>query len=287
MIGIGPRVYLCCLIAVLTAAGCTPEPTPPDYVARVGSQYLTQPELGSLLAALPVGEDTTDARQQIIEQWVTRTLLYQEALRRGLREDPDVQRLLVENERSVIVSALVGALFEESNVTPSDEDIRAYFNANKEQLRLLEPFVRVRHLATARSSAAQEARRRLQQLNRAEEPDSAWAGLVRNYAADPPADLGLSDNYVAERHLFQAMPALRSALLALRPSEIAPVIEVDSLYHVLQLVERKPAGTLPELPWIEEEIVRRLVIRNRKQMYARQVQRLRTEAQAQEALEIR
>jgi hypothetical protein len=59
------------------------------------------------------------------------------------------------------------------------------------------------------------------------------------------------------------------------------------MFHVVQLVERIPARTIPEPAWIEDELVRRLVIQGRKQLYARQVQRLRNEALAREDLEIR
>jgi hypothetical protein len=56
---------------------------------------------------------------------------------------------------------------------------------------------------------------------------------------------------------------------------------------VLQLVKRAAPGTVPPLEWVEDEIHERLRIQSRKQMYARQVQRLRNEALAREALDVR
>ena len=46
-------------------------------------------------------------------------------------------------------------------------------------------------------------------------------------------------------------------------------------------------GSIPELTWIEEQVRRQLTIDARKQMYERQVQRLRTEALSRDALVIR
>jgi hypothetical protein len=48
-----------------------------------------------------------------------------------------------------------------------------------------------------------------------------------------------------------------------------------------------PAGEVPELSWIEDEVRRQVEIQSRKQMVARHVQRLRNEAQARDELEIR
>ncbi|MGB1375861.1 MAG: peptidyl-prolyl cis-trans isomerase, partial [Rhodothermales bacterium] len=74
--------------------GCTSSPEPASYVARVGNSLLTQGEVNALIQDRPVFLDSVDAVSQIVEQWVTNELLYQEALSRGLRGDPDVQRLL-------------------------------------------------------------------------------------------------------------------------------------------------------------------------------------------------
>jgi hypothetical protein len=68
---------------------------------------------------------------------------------------------------------------------------------------------------------------------------------------------------------------------------VTPVIETDGLAHLLQLVDRVPAGAIPELAWIEDQVRRQLTIDARKQMYERQVQRLRTEALSRDALVIR
>jgi hypothetical protein len=59
------------------------------------------------------------------------------------------------------------------------------------------------------------------------------------------------------------------------------------LYHVLHLVDRADAGTIPERAWVEAEIRRRLRLRGRKQMYAREVERLRNEARARGTLDVR
>ncbi len=281
----GKRLILFVLACLVATQGCEPENRPADYTARLGDTYLTRDELANALAALPPRQDSTEARRQVVEQWVTNELLFQEALARSLDQDPDVRRLLEESKRSVLVSALISRLYEESPSTPAPAEMQAYFERNKEQLRLLEPFVHVRHLAAESADEAAAARSALAQAQPAER-DSLWHVLTARYAVDPQGSEMLSQNYIAESRLFGSQPVLRAAVMRLRPGELAPVLRSDSLHHVLQLVTRVPAGTIPEPAWIEEELTRRLLIESRKQLYARQVQRLRTEALAREALEI-
>ena len=55
----------------------------------------------------------------------------------------------------------------------------------------------------------------------------------------------------------------------------------------MQVVDRVPAGTIPELPWVKDIVQQQLVIHIRKQNYARSVQALRAQAESGEDIEIR
>ena len=256
-------------------------------MARVGDQYLTREEVDALLEAVPAGQDSAAVQEQFVRQWTTQALLYWEAERRGLGNNPDVQRRLRENERSVLVSALLDELYREASEPAEPAAIQSYFEQHQEQLRLREPFVRVRYLAAASADEAGEARQQIQQAAPAT-ADSLWQALVRRFATDAEAALALSGTHYPEQRLFARQPALQEALSGLEPGEAAPVLaQGDSLFYVLQLVDRVPAGTVPELAWVEGELQQHLAIETRKQMLERQVQRLRNEALAREELEIR
>ncbi len=276
------------LLAGGILTGCGGEAPPESYVARVGDQYLSQASLEASLDGLGEDADTSEARKQIIEQWVTKALLYREAERLNLRDDPEIQEEIRERERSILVTALTDKLYQEASVGPTEAEVRAYFQRNQANLVLREPFVRVRHLSTERETAADSVRSALQQAAlRGTPTDSLWSALVNQHASNPEAARRLATQFVAESRLFGHLPYLRDELAELNDNQLAPVVVDDSLYHVLQLVQRISEGSEPELNWVKDEIRRRLLIRSRKQMYAREVQRLRNEAQARNALEIR
>lgn len=169
--------------------------------------------------------DSTEASQQVIEQWITNQLLYQEALRRGLRNDPEVQRLLEENERSVLISALLERLYQEEEAgeegQPGPAEVQAYYERYKEQLRLREPYVRVRYLHTTREEDARTVHRTLREATAVS--DSLWEALVDRYADNPEEARLLASRYFPESRLFTAavLTPLREALQRLRDGDVA------------------------------------------------------------------
>ncbi|HET6566800.1 MAG TPA: peptidyl-prolyl cis-trans isomerase [Rhodothermales bacterium] len=274
------------LLTVVITGGCKHEREVPDYVARVGDEYLTREDMNAVLAALPPGTDTTEAQHQFVEQWVANALLYREARRRGLQDDADVQRMLAENDRSVMVNALLSRMYKEEPSSPSPSEVAAYFGQYKEQLRLREPFVRVRYLSNGNADSAQAARRALLDMPKAS-ADSAWQVIARRFATDVDGSLDLSRNFYPESRLFTDAPEVHDAVTALRDGQVSDVIKRDSArFDVVQVVERVPAGSIPQIAWIQDELAQRVAIHDRKQMYAREVQRLRNEALAREELDL-
>lgn len=263
--------------------GCESKEPPSSYVARVGSHYLTADGLNRRLKGMGAVPDSAKARQQVIEQWVTQTLLYREAQRLNLESVDSVQQELEQQRRSVLRTALKNRLYNEADLEPTPQEVRTYFERHKEQLRLRESYVNARYLATERPAAAQTVRQRLQTLS--PQADSTWDRLVRDHAADTLQAQRLSRRFLPERRLLQQLPFRPAQLDALENGDTAPLVKADGRYHVLRLDRRLPEGTEPRLEWFAPEIRRRLRIRARKQTYAHEVERLRTEAQANDALD--
>ena len=280
--------YLAFLLLPLMLAfsACESEPVNVEYIARVGDRVLTRDDLGPLFEVVSNGQDSSEALEQIAEEWVKNELIAQEAIRRGFRNDAEVLRQLEENERSVLVSTFVSRLFQDEELNPSEEEIEAYYARNAEQLVLREDYVRVRYLGAGDATQAEEARTMLRDATVEGNADERWTTIVDRFAADKDASIVLASNFYPRSLLFPSAQ-LRDMVTRLDLNQISPVIQEGDLYQFVQVVERRNAGETPELAWIEEELKQRLTIEARKQMLARQVQRLRTEALAREDLEIK
>jgi hypothetical protein len=274
------------LLAAIILVGCSSPKADCDFVARIGEACLSERDVVAALASVPPGLDSTHAARQIIDRWITDELLSQEALRRNLEEDPEVQKRLQENERAVLISTLVNRLYED--VAPASEsEIAAYFERNIDNLRLREPFLRIRYLNARDSSGALEAMAVLDSIEVFPNPDSAWSVAVSNLSQDPEAAAVLSSSYFPSSRFFRNIPYLVEMVTSLAPGESGFISSDRNLYHVIQLVDRVEAGAAPHLEWIIADIENRLIIEKRKQMYVDQVQRLRNRALAEGLLDVR
>lgn len=282
------RIIAGLLILAITvvSSACKEEYEDTEYIARVGDRMLTKEDLGPQFQVFAFGQDSSEALEQIVEDWVRNELIAQEAIRRGLRNDEELQRQLEENERSILVSTFVSRLYDDEDDTPTEEEMQAYYAQNAEQLALREDYIRVRYIKLDTQQEAEEFIVKLRDATVAGNVESAWPNLVNQHSNDKDASLLLASQYYPESMLFTSIQ-LRNIVSQLDINQISPVINEGNAFHVVQLVERREAGQIPELNWIEEELKQRLSIETRKQLLARQVQRLRTEALAREDLEIR
>lgn len=281
------RRFILPSVLAIVFVGCSPARTNVDYVARLGERYLTRQDLDSALGSLTVLRDSAEVAQQFVEQWITDELLFREAVRRGLRNQEGVKRLLLENERSVLVSALLTELYEEEDSNPDDQDLRTYYEQNKDRLKLTEPFVRVRYLVTESADSAMNAIELMEGLDSSPSADSVWKTVANRFTEESSVTTALSVSFYPETRILSSIPGLNEAVQQLSPGQILSPFELDNRYHVVQLVERIPIGTTPAVSLLEDQLRARIAIENRKQLYARQVQRLRNEALAREELDVR
>lgn len=271
------------LLAIVLMSGCSSRQDYGDFVARVGDATLTREQLTLILDKRTYALDSTEAASQIIEQWTTNELLFQEALQRGLRNDPEVIRLLSENERSVLISALVNDLYEEDEESVSEGAIHTYYEQHRDQLVLREPYIHVWYITVPES---EDTSTLTDSLREAATQDDFFR-LVDAFALEPDVSMTMSDSYYPLAQLFSQVPGMQHQLAGLEPGAMAQPVTHNGVHHLVRLVDRVNAGALPELEMIRPDIMRRVQIESRKQLFARQVQRLRTQALAREALEIR
>jgi len=283
-----PVRYTCVLVVVTSIMqfGCSSQDPPDNFVARVGERVYTRTELNSALGTLVLAQDSAEAAQKLIEQWVTNEVLLNEAVRRGVRSDPEIRDQLIENERSILVTALLEQLASENTGTISRSDLDAYYEQHRDQLAITEPFVRIRYTAVGSIDSATVAETAMNELVSSPNADSIWALLANRFRVEDVNVRALSDSYYPVSQIAAAVPGLEDIISTIPIGNVIEPFEANGNIHVIQLVDRLDTGTIPELYMIEEFVRSRVAIEARKQMLARQVQRLRNEAIAREELEV-
>jgi peptidyl-prolyl cis-trans isomerase SurA len=157
--------------------------------------------------------------------------------------------------RELSIQKLINAEVN-SKITITDQDVTDFYNQNRQQFNVAEtqyrlaqivvtprkdPEVRNRKNDDATTDA--EARSKVAMLIKQLKSGADFSELAMDYSEDPQtAGSGGDLGYVPESSLGQSNPALKKAVMALKPGEISDVIVLPDSYRILKLISKEAPG---------------------------------------------
>jgi hypothetical protein len=265
------------VFSLLIVAGCIPQTgqengTP---LAQVGDHVLYVEQAKAQLPDFIYRQDSVNALMKYRDDWIERQVLYQEAQRLGLDNQRPVVRKLENMRREVLVDALrksVLGKFEE-DLEISRQEAQNYYEANKKQFVLNEPYVRFRHLKTSSLTNARQAKAALMR-------GQSWAEVVNEYGDEPEESLRNSTQFWPLSIAVKNIELMNRYLNIIGTTEISPIRLVNGQYHFVQLMERRAEGQHPDLDWLLTQIQEWLRMEKRRKHYRSYVKNLYLNAQA-------
>jgi len=209
----------------------------------------------------PFTED--EFQRQLKERGVT-----VDDMKRDLRRQLTIQKLL---NREVV-----------AKVSLTDQDVRDFYDQNRAQFNVVETQYRVSQIVVTPRKEPQvrnrknddaatdaDARRKAQALLAQLNAGGDFAQVAMDYSEDPSTSVNGGDlGYIPESALAQTDPALKRAVLALKPGETSPIIGVGGGYRILKLVAREAPGQR-EFSDVKVQNSIRDALRNRKEQLLR------------------
>jgi len=244
--------YLLMLAAVAVAAaclaGCGGQPKsvpafPGPVLASVNGDKLTAPELDSLS---PAGFDITrENLPKILDKWVSNALMYQEALRRGIDKESQVQARLRRLERDYLVNELLDRLTTDLKVGQDQQ--RQYFNQHKDEFSYE---VKITRIVTADSLMAAQTLAELR-------AGADFTKLAKERSQDLTLEAGQESRYFARNVGDPRMggdPAVAEAVFALSPGQISDVVPSQEGYQIIRLADKKKVKADVSFAEVKDEI---------------------------------
>jgi peptidyl-prolyl cis-trans isomerase SurA len=162
-------------------------------------------------------------------------------LKRDLRRQLSIQKLL---NREVV-----------AKISITDQDVADFYNNNHAQFNITEPQYHVAQIKVTPRPDPQvhnrknddakndvDARRKVALLEEKLVAGADFSQLAMDYSEDQSSSTGGDLGFIPESGLNQADPALKKAVLSLRPGEVSkPIVQKDG-YFILKLISREPAG---------------------------------------------
>lgn len=186
-------------------------------------------------------------RRQVLNDMIDQMLIEQAAAELGIRaEDDEVEASLADFVEELGGEAAFEASLEEAGTTR--EDVIAMERSSLIGRKMLDviavdvpetaEFVHARHILCSSADACEAARQRI-------ESGEAFETVAGEVSEDETSrERGGDLDWVAPGMLLSSQ--LEEAIFALEAGTLSPVIQTDLGYHVVELLERDAARTLPD-----------------------------------------
>lgn len=219
-----------------------------DVIANGPQASVTQSDIAALLkAAGDEGRARLAADPATMDQVVRATLAQKavlaEAKAKGWDKQADVQSAIEQARRDIIARSYLASVNAPPADYPSDAEIQSAYEKNRaaftvpRALRVAQIYVAVAPDADA--ATVDKARRQAADLaNRARGGDFAALAKANSQDAANGGDLG----FVPETML---LPAVRQAADALKAGQVSAPIRTATGFHVVKLIDTRPAAPRP------------------------------------------
>jgi peptidyl-prolyl cis-trans isomerase C len=212
-----------------------------------------------------------EMKKRVLESLIDRELLYQESLKRGIKvEDEAVNKLYAalknkfsseeefqtvllklktseadlkaEYRKRIALQRFVSKEFS-PKAAVSEKDVRSYYDSHKESF--IKPGqIRVRHILIkvkpkADTSKKAEARRKLEEVKGRLEKGEKFEALAEVFSEDQTAARGGDLGYISRG---QTAKPFEEVAFSLPPGKVSDIVETRSGYHLIEVMDRKPAS---------------------------------------------
>lgn len=233
-------------------------------VARIGNTEVSAGEVRAFLDTLPAADRAAlEKEPALLSQTVRQYLLRRQVLAsaQGVKFDakPEIKAKLEAARETALIELYLQSVSAPSEGFPSEAEIEAAYEANKtafvtpRQYRLAQIYIAA---PKGDKAAEDKAKAKLAEAQRSLKGKDADFGRIAAQLSGMKGEAGKGGEigWVAES---QIVPEIRALAAGLAKGGISEPVRLDDGFHIIKLLDTKPAGTLP-LPEVKEALAERL-----------------------------
>jgi len=240
--------------AALLASLALPAPLlAQEVVGAMGSQQLRGADLKRVIDAQPPDvrkQLATDfgAMDRLVRSELVRQAILAEARQKQWDRKPDVQLLMERAREQALITSYVNDLARPAPNFPSEDEVRGFYEASKASFTVPAEYQLAQIFVAAPDESDKVAMAAAQKkasdiAARVQRAPTEFGKIARETSehkdsAAKGGDLGwLSEN--------QLIPEIRSAVVRMTKGELSPPLRSTTGWHIVRLIDRKPATTRP------------------------------------------
>ena len=222
--------FICIACAALTGCG-----SGKSVVAKVGKHVITKGEMEQRIARMPAyyQESVKKNMEAYLDEVIVDLVLYDEALKRKLDKDKEMQQIFREAQKKILIARLIKDQIEDKT-SVSDKDIEDYYQQNQDRF-MSEEKLRASHILVKDENLAMDILLRLQS-------GEDFQALAGQYSIDPTSEKGGDIGYFTRGQL---VPEFESACFKLKAGEISGIVKTQFGFHIIKLTEMIPPAEIP------------------------------------------
>lgn len=240
-------------VLALVGVGISCQTRATEVLARLGGTEVTVEEVRDYLETLGGREQAAVAKDpallsQVVRSYLTRQAVIREALTKKYDQQPGIKARLDRARNEALAELYLDSMSRSPESYPSDAQVQAAYDANKtafetpRQYRLAQIYVA---LPKGVDKAGEEkAHRRLDEIVRKlKQKGTDFATIARGESDDKQtAPQGGEIGWLPEAKM---VAGIRTAATALPKDAVSDPVRLDDGWHVLKLLETRPAGVKP------------------------------------------
>ena len=242
------------LASLWTVAGIPGCHGTPDgvVVATAGKATLTLEEVDSRIPAQVASRATAGDKKRLVEAWLEKELLYQEALGLELQEDPRVAARIESARRELLVAELLEREYLR-NTDVSDEEIRSYYDTHLDEYTRDQPEIRARHILVGTRGELDQAKAR---LRKGELFDQVARDLSMDESGAAGGDLGYFSEDMVDYGFWEACDKAKKGRRVTTATRLG--------HHIVEVLSRREVGSTKEILEVWDEVQQRILTQRRQ-----------------------
>lgn len=256
------RIAAVICLVLISAIGCSKNEKSDKYVIKVNDTVLTEEQIN---LALSEKRNSGKLRAEFIQDWIEKEVLFQEAVKNDILDEKEFNMILVKNKKELAAAMLLNKVIAQENTEPSEDEIRQYFESNKDEFKLNDDLFHLNIVYFNDFDIAVQFR------NTAIE--TSWNNGLKTYQ-NYPSVTSVESSQLISRYQLQPLTFLRS-VAALQKGETSIIIETEpARFAVVQLIEKLGKDVIPSLEVVREDVKARLTMIKIKEILKKYIDKL-------------
>jgi peptidyl-prolyl cis-trans isomerase C len=205
-------------------------------------------------AGIRIEEKTVDAQLEKFKKGLPDEAAFKKALEQMHLSEQDVRQQI---RRGMTIRQWIDGKFV-NKISVSEKEVKEYYDSHPKMFERPEE-VRASHILIKVDAKADEptklkARKDLEEIQKKLLKGEDFAKLAKKYSQGPSAAKGGDLGYFRRG---QMVPPFEKAAFALKPGEVSDIVVTRYGYHLIKVMDIKPAKTFP-YPEVKEKLTRLL-----------------------------